>query len=80
VWLRLQKFQGAGSAKIRLSPRQEHLLGLLRDHGSLAPAEIWKHLKVSRQGAMNIITPLLDAGLIEKRGTRKSGRYYLIRP
>jgi len=76
VWLRLKKFQGSSSTKINLTPRQEHLLGLLRDHGSLAPAEIWEHLKVSRQGAMNII----DAGLIEKRGTQKSGRYYLIQP
>ncbi|MBX2847607.1 MAG: Fic family protein [Acidiferrobacterales bacterium] len=80
VWLRLKKFQGSNSTKINLTPRQEHLLNLLRDHGSLAPSEIWKHLKVSRQGAMNIITPLLEAGLIEKRGTQKSGRYYLIQP
>jgi Fic family protein len=78
VWLRLQKLQGSSSTKINLTPRQEHLLGLLRDHGSLAPAEIWEHLKVSRQGAMNIITPLIEAGLIEKRGTQKTGRYYLI--
>ena len=78
VWLRLQRFQASSTAKVILTPRQEHLLGLLRDHGSLAPAEIWEHLKVSRQGAMNIITPLLDAGLIEKRGTRKTGRYFLI--
>lgn len=80
VWLRLKKFQGSNSIKIDLTPRQEHLLGLLRDHGSLAPAEIWEHLKVSRQGAMNIITPLVESGLIEKRGTQKSGRYYLTQP
>jgi len=80
VWLRLQKFQGSSSTKINLTPRQEHLLGLLRDHGSLAPADIWEHLKVSRQGAMNIITSLIEAGLIEKRGTQKTGRYYLIQP
>ncbi len=80
VWIRLMKFQGSNSVKIDLTPRQEHLLGLLRDHGSLAPAEIWKHLKVSRQGAMNIITPLVESGLIEKRGTQKSGRYYLSQP
>jgi Fic family protein len=80
VWLRLQKFQASSTAKITLTPRQEQLLGLLSDHGSLAPAEIWEHMNVSRQGAMNIITPLLDAGLIEKRGTQKTGRYYLIQP
>lgn len=77
VWLRLQKFQASPTQKVNLTPRQEHLLGLLRDHGSLAPAEIWKQLKVSRQGAMNIIKPLQEAGLIEKRGSQKSGRYYL---
>jgi Fic family protein len=80
VWLRLQKFQASSTAKITLTPRQERLLGLLRDHGSLAPSEIWEHLDISRQGAMNIITPLLSAGLIEKRGTKKTGRYYLIQP
>jgi len=78
VWLRLKKFQGSDTNKINLTPRQEHLLGLLRDHGSLAPSEVWDHLKVSRQGAMNIINPLVEAGLIEKRGTKKSGRYYLV--
>jgi Fic family protein len=77
VWLRMQKFQAAGSAKITLTPRQEHLLGLLRDHGSLSPAEIWEHLAISRQGAMNILSPLIEAGLVEKRGTQKTGRYFL---
>ena len=80
VWLRLLKFQAANDAKVVLTPRQEHFLGLLRDHGSLSPAEIWEHLDVSRQGAMNIISPLMEAGLVEKRGTHKSGRYYLTLP
>ncbi|MGJ8656661.1 MAG: Fic family protein [Akkermansiaceae bacterium] len=77
VWLRLQKFQSTSSQKMILTPKQERLLGLLRDHGSLAPAEIWEYLKLSKQGAMNIINPLLEAGIIEKRGTHKSGRYFL---
>jgi Fic family protein len=77
VWLRLLKFQALPTVKIILTPRQEHLLGLLRDHGSLAPSEIWELLKVSRQGAMNIITPLIKAGILEKRGTQKTGRYFL---
>ncbi|MGA0333646.1 MAG: Fic family protein [Kiritimatiellia bacterium] len=78
VWIRLQKFQSShGEKKITLTPRQEEVLGLLSDHGSLSPAEIWKYLDVSRQGAMNILTPLLEAGLVEKRGTKKTGRYFL---
>ena len=77
VWLRLQKLQASTTEKIYLTTRQEHLLILLRDHGKLAPSEIWQYLKVSRQGAMNIIKPLIEAGLIEKRGTKKSGHYFL---
>lgn len=77
VWQRVLRFQTGHPEKIVLTPKQEHLLGLLADHGSLAPAEIWKLLDVSRQGAMNILNPLLQARLVEKRGNAKSGRYFL---
>jgi Fic family protein len=77
VWLRVQRFQHASPEKITLTPKQEHLLSLLRDHGSLAPAEIWKLLNVSKQGANKLMKPLLDAGMIVKRGTAKTGRYLL---
>jgi DNA-binding IclR family transcriptional regulator len=53
------------------------LLRLLRDHGSMAPAEIWEALGVSRQGAMDLLRPLLEAGLVEKVGGKKTGRYVL---
>ncbi len=58
-----------------LTPKQEQLLHLLRDKGSLPPSEIWRALKVTKQGAMKILNPLLSAGLIQRIGTRKSGRY-----
>ncbi|MBI2981488.1 MAG: Fic family protein, partial [Deltaproteobacteria bacterium] len=61
--------------KIVLSPKQERLLRLLRDKGGLPPSEIWKELKVTKQGAAKILRPLLDSGLIQRIGTRKSGRY-----
>jgi Fic family protein len=77
VWLRVQRFQHASPQKITLTPKQEHLLSLLRDHGSLAPAEIWKLLNVSKQGANKLMKPLLDAGMIVKRGTAKTGRYLI---
>jgi Fic family protein len=77
VWLRVQRFQHASPEKITLTPKQEHLLSLLRDHGSLAPAEIWKLLNVSKQGANKLMKPLLDAGMIVKRGTAKTGRYLI---
>ena len=64
--------------KLVLRPRQEQLLHLLRDHGGgMAPAEIWEALGVSRQGAMDLLRPLLDAGVVEKVGGNKTGRYVL---
>ena len=43
----------------------------------MAPAEIWAALEVSRQGAMDLLHPLLEAGLVEKVGGNKTGRYKL---
>lgn len=78
VWARIQHFSAQGSDhKLILRPRQEQLLQLLRDRGSLAPREIWDALAVSKQGAMDLIKPLIVAGLIIREGTRKSGRYRL---
>jgi Fic family protein len=80
VWLRLQAFNLKSSQKLILRPRQEQLLKLLRDHGSMAPAEIWKALDISRQGAMDLLHPMIEAGIIEKLGSKKNGRYVLRQP
>lgn len=80
VWLRIQSFQPASGKKLVLRPRQEKLLQLLRDHGSMGPGEIWAALKVSRQGAMDLLRPLMEAGMVEKIGGKKTGRYSLRRP
>lgn len=80
VWLRVQAFSSSASTKLVLRPKQERLLHLLRDQPSMAPAEIWKVLGVSRQGAMDLLRPLLDAGLVEKIGGKKTGRYSLRHP
>jgi Fic family protein len=80
TWLRMQTFQVKSMEKLILRPRQEQLLHLLRDHGSMAPAAIWQALGVSRQGAMDILRPLLDAGLVEKIGGKKTGHYVLRNP
>ncbi len=77
VWMRMQALRGKTPAKLVLRPKQEQLLKLLRDHGSMAPAELWEALGVSRQGAMNLLRPLLEAELVEKLGTKKTGRYSL---
>ncbi len=78
-WLRVQALSVDAPVKLVLRPKQEQLLNLLRDHRSLAPSEIWATLGVSRQGAMDLLRPLLEAGLIEKIGGKKTGRYALVR-
>lgn len=78
VWTRVQKFS-AGSSKVKLvlRPKQEQLLQLLRDHKSMTPQEIWDALGMTKQGAIKLMQPLLDAKLVRRIGTRKSGRYIL---
>jgi Fic family protein len=78
VWLRVQKFSaGSTRTKLVLRPKQEQLLQLLRDHKSMTPQAIWAALGVTKQGAMKLMQPLLDAGLVQRIGTRKTGRYIL---
>ena len=78
VWGRIQHLTaGAGPKKIVLRPKQEQLLRLLRDRQSLTPQEIRESVGVSKQGAMDLLNPLLEAGLVRRIGTRKSGRYIL---
>lgn len=77
AWTRVQSCQVRSPEKLVLRPRQEQLLHLLRDHGSMAPSKLWSALRISKQGAMDLLHPLITAGLVEKIGTKKSGRYAL---
>ncbi len=78
VWERLgQLLVASAHAKLVLRPRQEQLLRLLGQRGGMAPAEIWSALKITKQGAMDLLHPLVKAGLVKRVGTLKSGRYVL---
>ncbi len=77
VWLRVQSYNLKSPQKLVLRPKQERLLQLLRDHGTMAPAELWSALGISKQGTMDLLRPLIAAGLVEKIGTKKTGRYAL---
>ncbi len=79
VWLRVQAYNLKSPEKLVLRPKQERLLQLLRDHGSMAPADLWAALAISKQGAMDLLRPLIAAGLVEKVGSKKTGRYVLRR-
>jgi len=75
---RIQQFSASKrGTKLVLRPRQEQLLNLLRVHGGLSPREIWNKLEISKQGAMDLLNPLIKAGLIQRLGTPKNGRYVL---
>jgi Fic family protein len=78
VWTRVQKFAAkTNQKKLVLRPKQEQLLQLLRDRNSLTPREIWDALAVSKQGALDLLRPLIQAGLVKRIGTQKTGRYIL---
>jgi Fic family protein len=77
VWLRVQSFNLRSQEKLVLRPKQERLLELLRDHGAMSPSELWAALRISKQGTLDLLRPLMAAGLVEKVGTRKTGRYVL---
>jgi Fic family protein len=78
VWLRIQKFaSGSGRQKLVLRPKQEQLLQLLREHRSLSPRELWDAIGISKQGALDLLRPLIEAGMVKRIGTKKSGRYIL---
>ena len=80
VWLRVKVYNVKSPKKLVLRPKQERLLLLLRDQGSMSPAEVWAGLSVSKQGAMDLLRPLLESGLVEKIGGKKTGRYCLKQP
>lgn len=78
VWTRVQRLSAeSGRKKLVLRPKQEQLLHMLRDHKSMAPQEIWDAIGVSKQGALDLLRPLMKSGLVKRVGTRKSGRYIL---
>jgi Fic family protein len=77
VWTRVQNLSAQSTKKLVLRPKQEQLLQMLRDNKSMSPSEIWSALGISKQGALDLLNPLLDAGLVKRVGSKKSGRYIL---
>jgi Fic family protein len=78
VWRRIQQLRASRKgAQLVLRPKQEQLLNMLQARGGLSPREIWDGLGVSRQGAMDVLNPLLKAGMVKRIGTTKNGRYVL---
>jgi len=78
VWTRVQKLSAQpGQEKLVLRPKQEQLLHLLRDNRGMTPRELWEALGVSKQGSLDLLRPLIKAGLVKRIGTKKTGQYIL---
>jgi Fic family protein len=78
VWERVQRLSAnSHGSSLVLRPKQEELLQLLHEKGSLLPREIWSSLKISKQGAIDLLRPLIEAGVVKRVGTKKSGKYTL---
>src|SRR5256884_998709 len=74
VWTRIQKLSAhAGKTKLVLRPKQEQLLHLLREQKALTPREVWDGIGVSKQGALDLLRPLIKAGLVRRVRTTKTG-------
>ncbi|MFH0800356.1 MAG: Fic family protein [Pseudomonadota bacterium] len=67
----------AGEEPIALTVRQEKLLNLLREKGSMGVGEIAKALKVTSPGAHHVMKLLLERGLIVRIGKHRATRYVL---
>jgi len=43
----------------------------------MTPREVWEAIGVSKQAATKLMKPLLDAKVVRRVGSQKSGRYIL---
>jgi DNA-binding IclR family transcriptional regulator len=43
----------------------------------MSPSEIWSALGISKQGALDLLHPLIESGLVKRVGSKKTGRYIL---
>ena len=79
AWRRIQQVPTAESRPSWFcGPSRRNCCNCFRARGSLDPAgNLGRACNVSKQGAMDLIRPLMKAGLIKRVGTLKHGRYVL---
>lgn len=72
---RIEALQIRSKTEISLSARQETILGLLRDKGSLSASEIMEQLRVTRARINQIVHPLIKNKIIIMEGKARATRY-----
>ncbi|MFA6583251.1 MAG: Fic family protein [Elusimicrobiaceae bacterium] len=78
TWQRIETVRAADKGMhLILTPKQERLLVLLRDTPR-GIQEIQDLLKVTKPGAHYVLKPLLEAGLIKRTGSHKTGKYTVV--
>ncbi|MBI5399868.1 Fic family protein [Candidatus Saganbacteria bacterium] len=74
---RIEDLQVTSSHPVNLSRRQEETLRLLRDNHSLHVSDLIKELNVTRARINQILSPLVESGLVMKNGESRATRYRL---
>ncbi|MBK8575435.1 MAG: Fic family protein [Elusimicrobia bacterium] len=76
AWSRIQSLNvSQKKTGVILTPKQERLLSILRQSGPHAISEIQKVFKITKPGSHFILKPLLAAGLVQRVGGHKTGKY-----
>lgn len=74
---RIEKLNISSISKLSLSRRQEEIIKLLRNYSTLSVSDLKKPLKLTRARINQIITPLINNGIIKKTGLSRATKYYL---
>lgn len=74
---RIECLQVSSKVQISLTPRQEDVLRILRDRPPQTSAELRKALALTRARINQLLSPLINAGLVVKKGEGRATRYSL---
>ena len=74
---RIEDLHVSSLCQINLTPRQEEALRILRDHPPLRVGELTRQLQITRSRINQLLTPLIQAGLVKKQGKSRATTYNL---
>ena len=63
--------------KIKLTPKQEELLKMISEHGSVGSIQICQQMKINRSRVNQLIAPLIKAGFVIREGNTRAAKYTL---
>jgi len=63
--------------QVTLTPKQEELLHLIDEYGTLGSAQICEYMKINRARVNQLIKPMVESGIVIKEGTTRAVKYHL---